>query len=39
MKAAVFVEPGKMEVKEMPKPKIEKPTDAIIRIVRACVWF
>lgn len=37
MKAAVFVEPGKMEVKEMPKPKIEKPTDAIIRIVRACV--
>ena len=37
MKAAIFVEPGKMEVKEMPKPKIEKPTDAIIRIVRACV--
>lgn len=37
MKAAVFVEPGKMEVREMNKPKIEKPTDAIIRIIRACV--
>ena len=37
MKAAVFVEPGKMEVCEFPKPVIEKPTDAIIRVVRACV--
>lgn len=37
MKAAVFVEPGKMEVREFPKPVIEKPTDAIIRVVRACV--
>lgn len=37
MKAAVFVEPGKMEVREFPKPVIKKPTDAIIRVVRACV--
>lgn len=37
MKAAVFVEPGKMEVKEMPKPKIENPGQAIIRVLRACV--
>lgn len=37
MKAAVFMEPGKMEVHDVPMPKIEKPTDAIIKIVRACV--
>lgn len=37
MKAAVFMEPGKMEVKEVEKPTIQKPTDAIIKIVRACV--
>lgn len=37
MKAAVFMEPGKMEVHDVEKPKIEKPTDAIIKIVRACV--
>ncbi|WP_251716262.1 zinc-dependent alcohol dehydrogenase family protein [Lactobacillus agrestimuris] len=45
MKAAIFVEPGKMAVKEIDKPKIEKSTDAVIRILRACVcgsdlwWF
>ncbi|GAF40107.1 alcohol dehydrogenase [Agrilactobacillus composti DSM 18527 = JCM 14202] len=45
MKAAVFIEPGKVEVKELAKPTLEKPTDAIIRIVRASVcgsdlwWF
>lgn len=37
MKAAVFVEPGKMEVREFDKPTIQKPTDAILKIVRACV--
>ena len=37
MKAAIFVKPGKMEIKEMSKPKIQKSTDAIIRILRACV--
>ena len=37
MRTATFVEPGKMEVREYDKPEIEKPTDAIIKIVRACV--
>lgn len=37
MKAAIFEKPGKMSVKEMPKPKIEKPGQAIIKILRACV--
>lgn len=37
MKAAIFVEPGKMEITETAKPTIQKPTDAIIKVVRACV--
>jgi len=37
MKAAVFIEPGKVEVKEVNRPKIEKSTDAIIRVIRASV--
>ncbi|KRN98837.1 zinc-dependent alcohol dehydrogenase family protein [Companilactobacillus kimchiensis] len=37
MKAATFIEPGKMEIREYDKPEIQKPTDAIIRIIRACV--
>ncbi|BDR52930.1 Zn-dependent alcohol dehydrogenase [Bombiscardovia nodaiensis] len=37
MKAAIFVKPGQMELTDAPMPTIEKPTDAIIRIVRACV--
>lgn len=37
MKATVFVEPGKVEVKDIPKPTIEKPTDAVIKVTRACV--
>ena len=37
MKAAMFIEPGKMEVAEVEKPKLQKPTDAIVKIVRACV--
>ncbi|KRN28746.1 alcohol dehydrogenase [Lactobacillus selangorensis] len=45
MKAGVFIKPGQVEVKEFPKPTIEKPGDAIIRVVRASVcgsdlwWF
>ncbi|WP_125763488.1 zinc-dependent alcohol dehydrogenase family protein [Companilactobacillus hulinensis] len=45
MKATAFIEPGKVEVKNVDKPKIEKPTDAIIHVLRACVcgsdlwWF
>lgn len=45
MKAAVFVEPGRVDVRETPRPTIEKPDDAIVRVVKACVcgsdlwWF
>lgn len=45
MKAAIFVEPGKIEVQEIDRPTLQKPTDAILRIVRTCVcgsdlwWF
>ncbi|WP_252902312.1 hypothetical protein [Paucilactobacillus hokkaidonensis] len=44
MKATAFIEPGKVEIHNVDKPKIEQPTDAVIRIVRACVcgsdlWF
>ncbi|WEV40507.1 zinc-dependent alcohol dehydrogenase family protein [Lactobacillus sp. ESL0681] len=37
MRAAVFVEPGKIGLEEVPKPTIKKPTDAIIKIVQTCV--
>ncbi|WEV64693.1 zinc-dependent alcohol dehydrogenase family protein [Bifidobacterium sp. ESL0732] len=45
MKAGMFVEPGKVTVTDAPMPVIKKPTDAVIRILRACVcgsdlwWF
>lgn len=37
MKTAVFVEPGKVEAQELPKPTVKNPTDAVLKIVRACV--
>lgn len=44
MKAAVFVEPGRMEVREVPKARVEQDGDVVIRVVRTCVcgsdlWF
>ncbi|KRN78843.1 alcohol dehydrogenase [Fructilactobacillus lindneri DSM 20690 = JCM 11027] len=45
MKAAEFIKPGEVQTVEVPKPKIEQPGDAIIKIVRASVcgsdlwWF
>lgn len=45
MKSAYFVKKNKMEVREVPKAQIEKGTDAVIKIIRACVcgsdlwWF
>lgn len=45
MKAAVFVEPGKVAVREVPAPEIDGENQAIIRVVRASVcgsdlwWF
>ncbi|WP_376793988.1 zinc-dependent alcohol dehydrogenase family protein [Thermogemmatispora sp.] len=37
MKAAIFRGAGKIAVEERPEPTIQEPTDAIVRIVRACV--
>lgn len=37
MRAVAFIEPGKVEIKEVDRPKIEKPTNAIIKNVRASV--
>ena len=37
MKAAKFVKPGRIELEEAPMPTIEKPGDAVIRVIRACV--
>ena len=44
MRAAVFVEPGKIAVAERPDPEIVQPTDAVVRVALACVcgsdlWF
>lgn len=37
MKVATFIKEGQMVITETEKPKIQKETDAIIKIVRACV--
>lgn len=37
MKAAVFMEPGKVEIHDVPKPIIDGDNQAIIRVVRASV--
>ncbi|WP_019206506.1 zinc-binding dehydrogenase [Limosilactobacillus ingluviei] len=37
MKAAIFQGPGQMVVKEVTMPTIQKPTDALIKVVRASV--
>ncbi|WP_052889299.1 zinc-dependent alcohol dehydrogenase family protein [Thermogemmatispora carboxidivorans] len=37
MKAAIFRGAGNVVVEERPNPVIQEPTDAIVRIVRACV--
>lgn len=37
MRAAVFVEPHRIEVADRPNPEIAQPTDAIVRVVLACV--
>ena len=45
MKATVFIRPGEVGIKDVPKPKIQKSSDAIIHVVRASVcgsdlwWF
>lgn len=37
MKAATFIEPGKTVITQTEKSRIEQLTDAVIRVVRACV--
>jgi alcohol dehydrogenase len=37
MKGLVYHGPGKIEYKEVPKPKIKKPTDAIVKIVKTTI--
>ena len=37
MKAAIFRGPGDVEVGTRPDPVIQAPTDAIVRVVLACV--
>lgn len=37
MKAAIFRGKGKVEVGERPDPTIKEPTDAVVRVVLACV--
>jgi threonine dehydrogenase-like Zn-dependent dehydrogenase len=37
MRAAVFNGPGSVEVADRPDPVIQEPTDAIVRVVLACV--
>ena len=37
MKAAIFVKPGEMAVREVPKARLEKDDDVVVRVVRACV--
>jgi len=37
MKALVYGGPGKIELKEVPSPKVTKPTDALIRLTRTTI--
>jgi hypothetical protein len=37
MRAAIFHEPGRIEAGERPDPTLREPTDAIVRVVLACV--
>ena len=37
MRAAIFNGPGVIEIGERPEPRIEQPTDAVVRVVMACV--
>jgi len=37
MRAAIFKGPGSIEIGERPDPRVEQPTDAVVRVVMACV--
>lgn len=37
MQAVVFVEPGRVEVREVPDPQVLDPTDAVVRVTRSAI--
>lgn len=37
MKALTYLGPGKIDLIEKPRPKIEKPTDAVVRITKTTI--
>lgn len=37
MRAAIFNGPGKIDLEDRPKPTVQDPTDAVVRVVLACV--
>jgi threonine dehydrogenase-like Zn-dependent dehydrogenase len=37
MRAAIFRDPGVIEVGERPDPRVEQATDAVVRVVMACL--
>jgi len=37
MRAAIFNGPGKIELAERPDPRVQLPTDAVVRVVMGCV--
>ena len=37
MKATIFEEKGKIEVREVPDPVIQKPDDAVVKVMYACI--
>ncbi len=37
MRATVMYGPGDVRVENRPEPTIKQPTDAIVRVVRACI--
>ncbi len=37
MRAALHVAPGQVRVGEVPDPRVEEPTDAVVRVLRSCV--
>ena len=37
MRAVVFVEPGRVEVADVPEPEVSDPGDALVRVTRAAI--
>jgi len=37
MRAVVFVEPGRVDVADVPDPDLKEPTDALVRVTRAAI--